>query len=439
MMVVLGLGSNLGDRLDNLKKAWLAIQDITGLTVQQVSPIYISDALLKENAPTEWNLPYLNLALRCETSLEPLNLLQQVKKIENNLGRVSAGEIWAPRVIDIDILIMDNIIIQTEILTLPHRSLLERPFALWPLADVAPLWQYQDKTAAQMVEVWGSRFTGNAPFHTKQIPHRIDTPQLVGVLNITPDSFSDGGKFFNPEQSLAQFIHLANAGAHVIDIGAESTMPTAEKIEAKDEWARLEPILSVLKNTVNQCLVTPKISIDTRHSEVAEKALQFGVDWINDVSGLDDSKMREVIAASNADCVVMHHLKIPERREYTLPRHLDPTEIVYRWAEERLAELEKQGIAANRVIFDPGIGFGKMAEQSLLLLKNSQVFKQLGVRILIGHSRKTFMSLLTNNAFAERDVETMALTLFLANQSVDYIRVHNVEWCARGLRVMKAL
>lgn len=444
-MVILGLGSNVGDRLANLRLALQAIEKIPGMEVKQVSPIYLSDALLPDNAPPDWDVPYLNLALRCETLLAPLDLLNLLKNIEWTIGRKPEVRHWGPRVLDIDILAFDDVIIKSDVLTIPHESLQERPFALWPLADVAPFWLFplqgpnQGKSAAQIVEKWGSRFTGKAPHHTRQIYQRIDVSRLVGIINVTPDSFSDGGQFLTPHDALQQALRLVASGADVIDIGAESTAPTASAIDAKTEWARLQPVLTVIKESIDDFIVVPKISIDTRHPDVAAKALALGVDWINDVSGMDDTAMREIVAQSKADCVVMHHLSLPERRDDVLPRDQDPISHVYAWAEKRLHELEQQGIKRERIIFDPGIGFGKMAEQSLFLLKNVAIFQQLGVRLLIGPSRKTFLSLLSGLPFAERDTETLAIALHLARQHVDYLRVHNVEMCARGLRVMSAL
>jgi 2-amino-4-hydroxy-6-hydroxymethyldihydropteridine diphosphokinase / dihydropteroate synthase len=444
-MVIIGLGSNVGDRLANFRKALKAIKQISAITVQQISPVYLSDALLPDNAPADWDMPHLNLALRCETILAPLELLNQLKKIEWAIGRKPEVRHWGPRILDIDILAWDDRVIRSEALTVPHLNLQDRPFALWPLADVAPLWVFpldghnHGKTAAQIVEQWGSRFTGKAPLSTRQIYQRIDTPQLVGIVNVTPDSFSDGGHFLDADKALQQALYLVYAGAEVIDIGAESTAPNASVLDPDAEWARLEPVLSAIQNAQTDFIIKPKISVDTRHARVAAKALALGLDWINDVTGLDDLAMREIVAQSNADCVVMHHLSIPERRDHILPRHQDPVKTVYEWGEQRLNELERQGIARERIIFDPGIGFGKMAEQSLILLKNISVFKKLGVRLLIGHSRKTFISLLSAMPFAERDIETMVMSLYLAEQSIDYLRVHNVEMCARGLRVMTTL
>lgn len=444
-MVILGLGSNVGDRLANLRKALIAIENVPGIHIEQVSPVYLSDALLPENAPPEWDMPHLNLALRCETTLEPLELLKQLKNIEWSIGRKPEVRHWGPRILDIDILGWDDLVIQSDILTVPHESLQDRPFALWPLADVAPLWRFpftganEGKTAAQIVEKWGSRFSGDAPFRTRQIYQRVDTPRLVGIINVTPDSFSDGKNFLMAEDALQQALALVEAGAEIIDIGAESTSPNAKSIDAKIEWERLEPVLVAILAARSSFIIPPKISIDTRHVEVAAKALTLGVDWINDVTGLDNPAMRELIIGSNTDCVIMHHLSIPENRANVLPRNIDPVQTVFEWGEQRLAELEQQGLSRDRMIFDPGIGFGKMAEQSMILLKHIPIFKTLGVRVLIGHSRKTFLSLLSSRPFAERDVETLTISLYLAQQKVDYLRVHNVEMCARGLRVATAL
>ena len=444
-MVILGLGSNVGDRLVNLRKALRYIKQLPEIKVLQASPVYISDALLPDLAPPDWDQPYLNLALLCETSLAPLELLKQLKNIEWTIGRKPEARHWGPRILDIDILAWNDTIIQNDILTIPHENLQERPFALWPLADVAPLWRFplegqnHDKTAAEMVEKWGSRFSGNAPLQTKQIYQRIDTPALVGVINVTPDSFSDGGKFLNTEKALQQALSLVYSGAEIIDMGAESTAPGANAISPEEEWLRLEPVLKAIHAAGNQFLIPPKISIDTRHPDVAAKALTVGIDWVNDVTGLQNPAMREIVLASKADCVVMHHMSIPASSEHVLPRHQDAVKLVYEWGAKHLDELEREGIARERIIFDPGIGFGKVPEHSLDLIKHIDVFNQFGTRLLIGHSRKSFFSLFTQQPFYNRDIETLAVTLYLANHSVDYLRVHNIEMCARGLKVSAAL
>lgn len=441
-MVILGLGSNIGDRLTNLRLALNFIKNIPNLIIKQVSPVYSSDALLPENAPASWDMPHLNLAIRCETTLNPYELLAQTKQIERQLGHCPEKS-WGPRTIDVDILAWDDLIQYDNKLHIPHENLHERPFALWPLSDVAPFWIYplpginQGKTAAEMVAQWGSRLTGKAPLHTKQIQQRVDTSQLVGILNITPNSFSDGGKFSTVDSALIQLTELVNAGADIIDIGAEATGPNATPISAREEWQRLEPILSAFFEQTIPLIIQPKISIDTYHPETVEKALALGVNWINDVSGLTNPAMQKILGNHSCDVVIMHHLGIPANQQ-TIPLNQNIVTTVYQWAENHLLHLEKNGIARNRMIFDVGIGYGKTPEQSLELLKNSHYFDALGVRLLVGHSRKSFLQQFTTKVASERDVETVGLSLYLAEKDIDYLRVHNVDAHARGFKTAAA-
>lgn len=444
-MVILGLGSNVGDRLENFRKALIAIKKVDGIQVEKISPIYWSNALLPENAPPEWDMPHLNLAIRCEVRLAPTDLLVELKKIEWSIGRKPEVRHWGPRILDIDILAWDDQIIQTDSLTVPHLNLQSRPFALWPLADIAPFWKFplpganQGKTAAEIVESWGSRFSGEAPLGTRQINHRIDAPQLIGIINTTPDSFSDGGKHAHVDAAIGAAFDMVKEGASVLDLGAESTNPKAQAISPHEEWNRLQPVLNNILNLCDTYLIKPKISIDTRHVETAEKALGCGVDWINDVSGLNNLKMRGLIKESQCQCVFMHHVRIPEQRAHSLPRDSNAVEHVYAWGQTRLQELETFGITRDKLIFDPGIGFGKTAEQSWALLQNAELFKKLEVPLLIGHSRKTFLSLVSQFSFPERDMETMVTALTLTDKNIDFLRIHNVGLCARGIKTKRAI
>lgn len=443
-MVILGMGTNIPDRLAHLRNALRAIQKIPRLWVKQVSPVYISDALLPDNAPKEWNTPHLNVALRCETDLNPYELLFLIKETEKKLGRTPEKK-WGPRVIDIDLLAFDDIVQYDSKLHIPHEHLHERPFALWPLADVAPHWLYplsgplQGKTAEELAKQWGPRHNHKAPLHIQQITQRIDTPQIMGIVNITPDSFSTDGFLGDPSRAMNHIDHLITSGADIIDLGAEATGPFASAIDPDLEWLRLEPILHALLAKRSAMIIPPKISIDTRHPAVAKKALSLGVDWINDVSGLDNEAMRHVVADYDCDVVFMHHLGIPVDKTKIVPTHQNVVTHVLHAAEERLNALEKAGIARNRLIFDVGIGYGKNAEQSLELIKNIAIFHDLGVRLLVGHSRKSFLTQFTHHVAHERDVETSIISHFLAGKAVDFLRVHNVETHARTFKVAAAL
>ncbi len=436
-MVVLGLGTNLPDRLTHLRQTLQLIKRIPGLTVKKVSPVYLSDALLPENAPPEWNSPYLNSAVLCDTSLTPQDVLRYAKKIELLVGRTPEKK-WGPRIVDIDILAWDDLVLYDDQLHIPHEHLSDRPFALWPLADVMPHWIFplpnlwQGKTAAEIASQWGSRWSGKAPFRTRLIPQRIDTPELMGIVNITPDSFSDGGRFADPAHALAHIKQLVHDGADIIDLGAEATGPTATLISPEQEWQRLQPLLDGLLPDIADWVIKPKISIDTRHAATAEKALSLGVDWINDVSGLEDPNMCAVIAHHGCDAVLMHQLGIPASQTKRLAPEENPVPIVLEWAMRRLEKLIQLGLSPDKLIVDIGIGYGKSPTLSIQLLENIEIFKKIPARLLIGHSRKSFLSALTEQPVQERDLETTLFSLFLAAHQVDFLRVHNIAMHARA-------
>ena len=197
--------------------------------------------------------------------------------------------------------------------------------------------------------------------------------QLVGIANITPDSFSDGGKSFTTQDALSHIEAMMEEGADIIDIGAESTRPNATPLSPEEEWQRLEPVLPLA------IALTEKhkrlISIDTRHADTAAKAAALGVDWLNDVSGFTQPEMISVAAESECDVVVMHALSIPANPAEQLPEDSSAIEDVMHFFEGRVEALEKAGIARERIILDPGIGFGKSAEQSLELIMGAEAFK----------------------------------------------------------------
>lgn len=257
---------------------------------------------------------------------------------------------------------------------------------------------------------------------------------LVGILNITPDSFSDGGLYAGPESALARMKELAAAGAHVIDIGAESTRPGAMPLSPEEEWRRLEPVLLRAKDSGF------RLSIDTRHPETARRALATGAaHWINDVSGAGDIRMIKAVADSEAKLVFMHNLGIPANPDSALPAGCDPVNAIYAWAEDKIAFCGKNGLAKDRLIFDPGIGFGKTAEQSWTLIRRAAEFKKLGVPVLTGHSRKSFLKFISDAPPAQRDIETHAVTAWLTLQNIDYLRVHDVAGNALALRAVRAV
>jgi 2-amino-4-hydroxy-6-hydroxymethyldihydropteridine diphosphokinase/dihydropteroate synthase len=230
MNIYLGLGSNLGRRRANLAEA-LAALDRNGVRVLRVSPVVESPAMLPDDAPAEWNRPYLNVVAACATESAPLAVLERAKVIEHDLGRRPTGR-WSPRPIDIDLLLWGAEELSTDRLTLPHPGITDRAFVLSPLASLAPRLTIPGRGARTVLE-WSRAAERHIPL-------------WMGIVNVTPDSFSDGGELGDPESALARVAALFAAGAELIDVGAESTRPGATLLPADAEWARLEPVLGPL-------------------------------------------------------------------------------------------------------------------------------------------------------------------------------------------------
>ena len=410
MRTYLGLGSNLGDRRANLARA-LELLARRPLRVERVSPVVESPALLPEGAPPEWNRPYLNLAAACETHASPQTLREWSKEIENRLGR-AAGPRWAPRPVDIDILLWGEEPWRDESLTIPHAGLRERSFVLAPMVALEPRLVPPGANGESLLEC------------SRRLADPI--PLWMGIVNVTPDSFSDGGRFTDwpAVEPLAR--EMLDAGAHIIDVGGESTRPGARPLRHDEEWRRVAPVLERLLALRADSVPGPYISIDTYHAETARRALDLGADMVNDVSGLASPAMMELARGSNADWVAMHQLSLPVDPRRTLPADRDPFAAVEQWLLESLERWDKAGLDLNRIVFDPGIGFGKTAHQSWELLRRAGEFRRHGLRVLVGHSRKSFFRPYFGDGMRARERATVGVSLNLCAQGVDIIRVHDI-------------
>lgn len=249
--------------------------------------------------------------------------------------------------------------------------------------------------------------------------------QLAGIVNITPDSFSDGGDAFAPDAALKHASRLLQDGADILDIGAESTRPGATPLSHEDEWARLSPILPAI---IAMAKTYPaKVSIDTRHPQTAALAISAGADWINDVSGFTNPDMIEAVKKSNCPLVVMHSLSIPANPELTLSTTADIINDIANWFIKTRERLAAQGIDEKRLICDPGIGFGKSPAQSLTLVSCAgQLKDKINAPLYIGHSRKSFAKTFAGEDMGKRDMITCAFSSMLMLCNIDYLRVHDV-------------
>jgi dihydropteroate synthase len=258
---------------------------------------------------------------------------------------------------------------------------------------------------------------------------------IMGILNVTPDSFSDGGRHATAQSAVDQGLRMAEAGAAIIDIGGESTRPDAEPVGEDEELRRVMPVIEGLRSVSDV-----RLSIDSRNAQVMRRAAEAGVDLINDVSALThDPASLEVAAASGLPVVLMHAQGDP-RTMQTDPRYSNVALDVFDYLEQRIAAAEAAGIPRSRVIADPGIGFGKTVEHNLQLLGGVSLLHSLGVPILIGASRKSFIGAVTGvPAAADRIAGSLATMLSAVSQGVQIIRVHDAAASAQALAMWRAI
>ena len=442
-MIGLGLGSNIGFPLKNLRTAIHLLQRLPNLKILKISSVYISDAELPENAPPEWNKSYLNLAILCHSDRSPRELSHQLQQIEEQIGR-RRDQRWEPRLIDIDILTWGTLQYQDEKLTIPHRSLLTRPFALLPLLEIFP----EFKTSSLEHIPW-LKPQAVIPFNTRTINACLSGPALMGIVNVTPDSFSDGNLFPTLESQKEQIKTLILGGAEVIDIGAESTRPNATPVSPKEEWKRLEPLLTLVKNLPTELgidpALIPEISLDTYHPETVEKAIQHSsLQWVNDVSGEYFKDIAVLLKNTEIRYVTMHHLGVPPSAQKTIPLDQDPVSWITQWATSRIQLLQKHGLKTDQLIVDPGIGFGLTPSQNWEVLKRVGELKEhlqsINIPILVGHSRKSFLkSTLTEDTIFARDLSSSLIAFCLAEKKIDYLRIHAVSMANQTLKIFNKL
>jgi len=245
----------------------------------------------------------------------------------------------------------------------------------------------------------------------------LDKPVWMGILNVTPDSFSDGGQFFDPQSALEHALRLIAEGAGIIDLGGESTRPGSVGISAEEELRRILPLLRQLRN--RQPAIP--ISVDTAKAAVAREVLAAGADIINDVSGLSDPEMLPVLRAAGAGYCLMHTRGIPSTMQDN-PQYEDVVAEVFAFLKDKRAMMLEAGIAPEAVVVDPGLGFGKTWEHNWQLVENIAYFHRLAAPILVGHSRKRFIA----ERFADREEGTRQVSRQLLKSGVQILRVHAI-------------
>ena len=261
----------------------------------------------------------------------------------------------------------------------------------------------------------------------------IKIPNIIGVLNLTPDSFSDGGKFNTSKKGLKHALEMFNSGANIIDIGGESTRPGSKIVDDKTEWKRIEKIIKSLSKKI-------PISLDTRKSEIMRKGIKYGVKIINDVSGLNyDPETINILKKYKIPFVIQHSQGTPQNMQ-NQPKYENELLDIYDFFEKKINYLEKIGIKHKNIIIDPGIGFGKTLKHNINLISNISIFHSLGFPILVGNSRKRFIKEIAGkNDSEDRIGGTIASSIYLMMQGVQILRIHDVNELLQSIKVFKEM
>ena len=300
--------------------------------------------------------------------------------------------------------------------------------------ELVPVERVEARFDEAMAASWARITAPRPPLTLGSRTIRLDQPQVMGIINATPDSFSDGGAYPDSRAAAEAGASMAGAGAAIVDVGGESTRPGAKPVWEGDEVERILPIVQQL------AAGGTAVSIDTRKATVIEAALGAGAGLVNDVSALThDERAADVVASAGVPVVLMHHQGEPQEMQDN-PRYGDVLVEVYRWLEERIAAAEAAGIARANILVDPGLGFGKTVAHNLELLNGLALFHGLGCPIVIGASRKRMIGALSNEAPADQRLAgSLALALKAAEQGAQIIRVHDVPETVQALKVWRGL
>jgi dihydropteroate synthase len=255
----------------------------------------------------------------------------------------------------------------------------------------------------------------------------------MGVLNLTPDSFSDGGNFNTTKKGSKHALEMFSLGANIIDIGGESTRPGSKSVDNKIEWKRIEKTIQLIGKKI-------PISLDTRKSEIMKKGIKYGVKIINDVSGLEyDSETINVLKKYKIPFVIQHSQGVPENMQ-NKPSYKNELLDIYDFFEQKINYLKKIGIKHKNIIIDPGIGFGKILKHNINLISKISIFHSLGFPILVGNSRKRFIKEIAGKSDSKSRVGgTMASSIYLMMQGIQILRIHDVNEILQGIKVFREI
>ena len=439
MIFAIGIGSNLGNRHENIVNS-MNLMKKSGIKILKTSLLYQSRAFVRQEdeGNKEFDVDFLNMAILCESNdmKNPREILKTLKKIEEQIGRVENGK-WTPRLIDLDLLFFDNLVVNDYDLKIPHRELEKRAFVIIPLLQIMPEWSYPDKKnnlyGKSIAQIYQKNFFSTRENFINTTPYNL---RITGIVNLTPDSCSGDGylkdKTIDINKICEEIWNKFKNGASVLDFGAQSTRPGFEIIEPEIEIERLKTIMDVFfQNYYSRNKIYPTISIDSFYSKVIEYCVKnYAIDIINDVSGLQNLDLLNFVENSDRKIVLTHNLKLNSYDSKT--NNLNE---MIEWFERKIETIltyRSKTIKPEQIILDPGIGFGKTVHEQWVIVKNIETLKkQLNFPILFGHSKKSFLKTIAGD-YTERTSQTLGVSSIVAKH-VDYLRVHDVELHAKTL------
>ncbi|KAK6533903.1 trifunctional dihydropteroate synthetase [Arthrobotrys megalospora] len=441
----IAFGSNLGDKFALIRDA-LAELNKRGIKVIRTSSLYESKPMYVEDQDL-----FLNGVCQVQTKLSPMELLRELQAIENHFGRVKLID-KGPRNIDLDILLYGTQIVSEPDLKIPHASMLEREFVLRPLCDIAP-----DLPHPQTSTTFASHLS-SLPGESTVYPRVLISPSIpslqpasktrpthiMAIINLTPDSFSDGGVHSTPnvEETVSKAV---KAGVSIIDLGGMSTRPNAAEISEAEEIERVIPAIKAIRSSSDPAVRSVTLSIDTFRASVAKAAVEAGADIINDISGgVLDPNMIQTAIELDVPIMLMHMRGTPQNMN-SLAEYPDGViETVGRELEERLDTALKAGVKRWKIILDPGLGFAKTTQHNLEILRDFAKLKARkglnGIPWLVGPSRKKFIGEITGvSDAAQRQWGTGAAVTACVAGGADIVRVHDIDEMTKVARMADAI
>ena len=422
-LIYISAGSNQGNRAEYLRMAAQLLAP--AVKILRTSELYLTEPWGYKPQPS-----FYNLVWEAETDLDPDSLLKHFKEIEKRIGRVKTLR-YGPRVIDLDILLYDDKVYQSQNLTIPHAMMRERRFVLQPLCDLIPMEQdpVTKKTWFELLQA-----CPEGGFEKLNETLNYDQPLInwglrtytMGIVNLTPDSFSGDG-LMNGQNPVTGALRRCEAflenGADILDFGAESTRPGFEEVSGKNEIMRLIPVLKEVRRRFPNAL----LSVDSRKTEVIRAALDCGIDWINNTGDSADENLNRLCAESGKVTVLMRSDPLRKITDEVLTAE-KILERVRSQLLDRVSRVQKFGMKQENIVLDPGIGFGSSPSFDLEIIRQIRQISLLGYPVLLGTSRKSFLGRYLSRPVEERQAGTAAVICYAILNGCDVIRVHDVKF-----------